>query len=252
MSKINNYFYFLGILLVSLIFTATTAYASPIVPPAGLGALPSGWSYGSLAGGEYIVVDDAGNEWLSPHYTVGHSVNSTLSSSYVTSDGFHVATAMQFDSLLRSFFELSYPGSTFNAYTDTNGNGVLLSEGEYFSGLGNLAVNFLTTFGQTNKDIWPNGVWFTADNYGLVTDSGAPGGYSLAAVRQLHQDAEYGGMAIIQGSGVGYTADFQFAGSGTWMIRPGSTVVSEPPTLLLFISALCVIGMIRARKIKLL
>lgn len=205
--------------VISLLFLGLTLY-SPLIH-----ALPLGWSSTTLSG-ETVIVDDVGNQWLSPVATQGMSYNDAVVSSWVTDQGFQSVDSAQYVGLLSAY---GLPAMT----VDTNGNGYIDTD-EYSSGYGLIAKSFVVNFGHTYQAISPN--WGVTRTWGYLSPDLDPAMAGIGLVGLLvNNGTNFGGVESGQRP---IDASLEHADFGTWLFNAvGSQVnsVSEPSTSTLIV-----------------
>ncbi len=187
-------------------------------------ALPIGWTEITVDGAN-VLVDTSGDQWLSPFYTEGLSINDALATSYGTTHGFEVATVNQFNALLTAFL---LPTST-----DTNGNDWIEWPIDYNSAVGNEVNHFMVEFNSTTG-IYSHPGHSRSDNLGFLFESSLNSTINGGYVRYDNFSGDdYGGVGSAQAPFASTTQDDAYEYWGTWLYR-SPTEVPEPPAIVLF------------------
>lgn len=198
--------------VISILFFGITLYSSTAY------TYPLGWSASALAG-ETIIVDDVGNQWLSPTATLGMSYNDAIASTWVVDHGFQSVGASQFVGLLSAY---GLPSMS----VDVNGNG-FIDTPEYNSGYGLIAKSFVLDFGHTYHATSPN--WGVTRTWGYLSPDSDPTMAGIGLVGLLVTNGtNYGGVESGQRS-IDATVSNDFF--GTWLFNSATSsvnTISEP------------------------
>jgi hypothetical protein len=196
-------------------------------------ALPIGWTTGTVNGAN-VVIDNVGNQWLSPTNTVSQSFSDSLASEWVTTFGFQAVSLSQFHGLLAAY---GLPPST-----DLTGDGYISNccDGELLFSLGNETKTFFADFGANVHD--PAAFYGPEDHsYGFLASSETYPTVLVGQVRFLNRNGDEAG-----GAGSFTLTDAASAYYGTWFIAP-SSAVPGPASLSLLSLGLLVIAIRRRR-----